>query len=378
MKMNNEPILRPMPSLRDIHTTLRALYDREYPESSPPHLFEMLLPTLPPYIRILVERWLNLLVKEETGETKSLAELNDGERNALAAFFDQKVLRAHLEVGRDSALSNDRNSIAHFDTQPPIVAHDLITVASDKNPESLERMGCVFFDVDGTKTIVDCTSHAHAGKYLEELATFLCHPPASVQQWLQEHRLHAEAYSVAGDEFIVTVRSDAQTIDKKTLDAFALEVQKALAKEAHIASFVSFDDPAFMMEYDEWTDDDRAAYKRDPASMKERIGISRSKLPEHFIPSVSFGSATFLEALHEALSPDTEEAKTLEELGVNAFRLMVARADTRLREDKYTFREHMTDPKWRAFLLRNAENRRLMTEIDDLRLQLKNALERNY
>lgn len=376
MKMNNEPTLRPAPSLHDIYATLRALYDREYQEGSP-HLFEMLLHKLDPYMRTLIEMKLNTLVRNELGETKALATLNDAERRALAAFFDQEVMRAHLAVGRDASLSNDENSIAHFDTQTPLVAHHLITVAAGGNPEALERMGCVFFDVDGTKTIVDCTSHAHAGKYLEGLAEILCHPPESVRQWLAERHLRIEAYSYAGDEFIVIVRSAMQAIDKKTLNAFALEVQKAIADDLYLASCVSFDDPAFIMEYDEWTDEDRTAYKRDPVAMEERMVHSRSKLPKRFTPSVSYGSATFLEALNEALSPDTEEAKTLEELGVNAFCSMVARADSSLKKDKRVFRKNMTDQKWKAFLLRNSENRRLMSVIENLRSQLEDAMEQN-
>ncbi len=373
--MHNEPTFRTVPNLHDVHATLRTLYDREYPGNSSPHLFEMLLPKLPPYIRTLVERQMDSLIHKEIGEVKSLADLNNSERSALAAFFDQEVLRAYREVGRDSALSSDRHSITHFDILPPIVAHDLITVVSRENPAPLERMGCVFFDVDGTKTIVDCTSHAHAGKYLEGLAEFLCHPPASVQRWLAERNLRTEAYSVAGDEFIVIVRSATEAVDRTTLDAFALEVQKAIAGDGDLASFVSFNDPEFIMEYDKWNDEDRAAYRRNPEAMKARLDISRSQLPDRFTPSVSCGSATLLEALREALSPDTEEAKTLEELGVNAFRLMVARADGRLKEDKHIFREHLTDHKWKMFLLRNAENRNLMSKIEALRAQLKETLE---
>lgn len=374
--MNSEPSLRPAPSLQEIHATLRTLYELEYPRGSPPHLFEILLPKLPPRTRTLVEKQLSLLIQQEIGKEKTLADLDAAERKALAAFFDQEVLNVHKEVGRDSALSNAENAISHFDTQPPIVAYKLITVAAGADPAPLERMGCVFFDVDGTKTIVDCTSHAHAGKYLEELAAFLCHPPASVQQWLTEHHLRTEALSVAGDEFIVIVRSDVWAISKDTLDTFTREVQRAIAEDQHLASCVSFDDPTFVMEYDEWTDEDRAAYARDAASMQERLSTARRKLPASFTPSVSCGSATFLEALHEALSPDTEEANTLEELGVNAFRLMVARADSRLKEDKHIFRKNMADYTWKTFLLRNAENRRLMSEIDDLRQQLTTILDR--
>ncbi len=376
--MHHESHLRPAPSLQDVHATLRALYEREYPKNSP-HLFEMLLPQLPANTRKLVKGQLDRIVQDEIGATRTFADLNDGERNALAAFFDQEVLKEHEEVGCDFTLSSKENSIIHYDTQSPIVAHDLVTVAAGENPESLERMGCVFFDSDGTKTIVDCTSGTQAGKYLERLATFFCKPPAAIQQWLTERHLRTKAYSYAGDEIIIIVHSDAQAIDETTLNAFAQEVQKALAEEKGLASPLLthphvedlFKDPRFIMKYYGWTHEECAAYKRDPASMKERMVPA---LPERFIPSVSYGSATFLEALGAALSPDTEEEITLEELGANAFRLMVHLADTHMKKNKSTFREEIQDPRWKAFFLRNAENRNLMSQIEALRAQMEATL----
>lgn len=383
--MNSEPRTAQAPDLHDIHARLRELHAQEYPNGAP-HLYEQLLPRLPSYISALVRRKLDLLVRYELGRgtiktnssgqivlrredtDRSHADLTQGEKNALAMFLNPQVLRAYLDVGRDSALSNDEHSIVHFDTQPPVVANNLISVAASENPERLERMGCVFFDVDGTKTLVDCTSHAHTGKYLEALAEFLS-KLEPMREWLKERKLKGDAYTVAGDEFIVVLRSNDVPLDKATLDEFAVEVQKAIAADAKLNSFITFDDDDFVMEYDEWTDEDRARYKANKESMSGRMRASREKLPEKFVPSVSSGSATFMEALREALSPDTETAKTLEDVGIDAFRLMVARADARLKEDKVKSRATMEDPKWKAFLLRNSENRRLQNEIDELRQQ---------
>lgn len=406
--MNNQPQLRPTPDLSLIHQELQELYGTEYPEGAP-HLFERLLPKLPEYIRALVRRKLDLIVREETrGEhlegipclldrllsplptsiqefvrgkltfllkpeierVESYVDLSDGDKEALSIFLNPQVLRAHFDVGRDFALSNDTHEITHFETLPPIIAHELITVAASKNPKPLERIGCVFFDVDATKTIVDGTSHAHAGKYLEHLAEFLCNLPPTIREWLTERGLKSEAYAYAGDEFIVMVHSEEQPLTKSILDSFAKMVQEAIAVDNKLASCVSFDDPKFIMEFDDWSDEDRKAYLEDPDRMSERLKASRATLhPDGFRPSVSFGSATLLRALQEALSPDTEESKTLEELGVNAFRLMVARADARLKKDKREFRENMTDPLWKAFFLRNAENRRLLSEVEQARIE---------
>ena len=360
-----------------MHAQLRTLYAKEYPQGAP-HLYEVLLPRLPDYIRALVRRKLDLLVQSEIGvEGKTHANLTPEEKGALAAFFDMQLLMAHMEVGRDSALSNHEHSIAHFDTQPPIIARNLIAVASSESPERLERMGAIFLDVDGTKTIVDCTSHAHAGKYLEALAKFLCNPSPRVQTWLQERGLRAEAYAVAGDEFLAVVRSNDAPVTKQMLDELSVELQQAIAEDPGLNGHISFDDPEFVMEYDdEWTDDDRALYRRTPELLADKMAASRTKLPDRFTPSVSCGSATFFEALQEALSPDTEEAETLTELGINAFRLMVATADARLKADKRVFRENLSDPKWKAFLLRNAENRRLQLELEEVKQQLADTRRR--
>ncbi len=366
--MKYESQRRETSDLHDVQDKLRALYD----PANQKHMYERLLPKLGSLSQALVQHKLNRIVWEETGdETITYEDLNEQDRTALSMFLDPQVRKIHLESGRDYALSNHTHSIAHFDTQPPIVADELIKVVLSENPDSLEQMGSVFFDVDGTKTLVDCTSHAHAGKYLEALAEFFCNLPEPVQKWLKERHLRTEAYSVAGDEYVMIIRASDGVLTKELLDEVGKKVQEAIANDAHLTAFISFDDPDFVMEYDEWTDEDRKAYEENPTSMQERYIESRKKLPdEGFKPSVSSGSATLLEAVREALSPDTEEAQNLEELGINAFHLMVARADARLKEDKRVFRANLADPKWKAFLLRNGENRRLLAELEET--QMKN------
>lgn len=360
------------PDLAEVVDLLRSVHAREYPEGAP-QLYERLMPRLPDFIRALVRRKLDLLIAEESdGTMLSHAKLSDGDKQAMAMFFDQQVLRAHYDVGRDSTLSNDDHSIAHIDTLPPIVAHNLIEVAAGNlSPDRLRRMGAVFFDVDGTKTIVDCTSHAHAGRYLEAIAKFLCKPPATVGAWLMEKGLQSEAYSYAGDEFIVVLRAEDGVVDAGLLDEYGRVVQAAMAADEGLNGHISFDNTEFVMEYAEWTDQQRAAYLADPSAMEAEFAAARALLPDVFIPSVSFGSATFEQGLLEALSPDTKEARTLEELGINATRLMVSGADDKLKHDKQAFRASIQDPRWKAFLLRNAENRRLERELDEVKLQLK-------
>lgn len=362
----------PLPA---ILAQLQDLYTQEYPHGAP-QLYERLLPQLPDYISAIVRRKLELLIQKSTSDRKKrLDDLTKNERMAVSMFLDQQVLRAHMDVGRDAVLSNAFHTISHYETQQMVVANDFVRAVEQEKPEILARRGAIFFDVDGTKTIVDCTSHAHAGRYLEELAKFLCVRTPALQDWLKERSLRADSFSVAGDEFVMLLESEEEAIEKETLDAFAKRVQEEIAHDRILTSFISFDDPEFVMEYDDWSDEDRARYTEDPDSMRERFQASRDMLPERFIPSISFGSATLLKGLEEALSPDTEKSSTLEELGVNAFRLMVERADMRMKEDKRAFRESMTDTKWKNFLLRNAENRRLQQEVDRLHAELCMMLE---
>lgn len=373
--MTKLELQRRNPDLAEVHSLLQEVHAREYPAGAP-LLYERLMPRLPDYIRALVKRKLDLLTQEDSGGTIATYDaLAGGDKVALGMFLDQQVLRAHFDVGRDSTLSNDDHSIAHIDTVPPIVAHSLIEVASGRlPPEHLRRTGCVFFDVDGTKTIVDCTSHAHAGAYLEAVAKFLCKPPEAVAVWLREQGLKTQAYSYAGDEFVVILRSEDGVVCQQQLDEYSRRVQEAMAADDALNGHISFDSPDFVMEYAEWTDEQRAAHAADPVAVAQQFAAARALLPEKFIPSVSCGSATFEQGLLEALSPDTKEAKTLEALGINATRLMVERADANLKRDKQAFRANIADPKWKAFLLRNAENRRLENENVELRRQLEAEL----
>lgn len=333
---------------------LTAIYRQEYPNGEP-FLYERLLPTLPYLIRHLVARKLNLIVQEETADPDATFETlrSDGVANdkmALSMFLNQQVRCAHMEVNTDAVLSTRGNEIAHYEAVAPLMAHDLIWVAAGRlRPAELEKTGCVFFDVDGTKTIVDCTGHAHACAYLQRIARLLRQPPPDVSAWLRKEECKIEAYSVAGDEFVVLLRGIDKAVGKPLLDEFSRRMQHALAEDAELAAFVNFDDPKFLAAYGE--------EGADPA-------VTRESLPQTFIPSVSCGSATLIEALEEALDPDAPASSTLEELGFNAFRRMVDRADQRLAADKQAFRDAMSDPKWKAFLLRNAENRRLSLELE--------------
>ncbi len=372
----------------EIYQKLSELYRSEYPNGAP-HLFEQLLPRLPDYIRALVRRKLDLLIQDETsGASQSYADLDKSGLMAMSMFLDPQVLRAHFEVGRDSTLSNDDHSIAHIDTLPPIVAHNLITIAAKgqeaqeekchERMRNLENMGAIFFDVDGTKTIVDCTSHSRAGRYLEGIAKFLCKPTGTIAHWLKERKYKTEAYSYAGDEFIVVLRSDDGPVTTDILNEFGKIVQQEIAADEHMNSYVSFDHEGFVMEYAEWNDEKKEQYAQDKAAMEQEFKKARALLPDTFIPSVSFGSATFMQGLDMALSPETADAKDLEELGINATRSMVALADEKLKKDKVEFRAAITDPKWKAFLLRNGENRRLEGENAALREEVRQLKESNW
>lgn len=358
---------RPMIDLEEMRQTLADLHAREYPGGAP-ELYERLLPKLPEYIRAIVRRKLDLLVFEDTkdGEGKGVEDhtlLSIGDRTALSMYLNPQVVRAYQDVGRDAVLSNDHHTIEHFEVMIPLLTDDLISVAGSKKAETaLEYTGCVFFDTDGTKTIVDCTSHTHAGKYLEAVAKFLCKPTGEIEKWLEARKMKSKAYSVAGDEFVMMLHSGHEPVTQDILNEFRRLVEEEMKIDPELTSYVSFDDEEFVMEYDEWTDAEREQFYADRASMEEKFKASRAKLPERFIPSVSSGAATFMAGIDEAISPDTEEAATLEELGNNAARLMVARADANMKLDKADFRAKMTDEKWKAFLLRNAENRRLENE----------------
>ncbi len=364
------PDKRPALTASDVHGVLRDLYAAEYP-NGPPYLFERLLPKLPSFTQSLVRERLSQIIAYETGADRPYTDLEPWVRETLSLFLDPVVGTVHLEIGRDSTLSSDRHSIAHFDTQQPIVVNEMIRIASMERPELLEQVGCVFFDVDGTKTIVDCTSHPHAGKYLEALAEFLCKLPPAITEWLGERNLRASTYSYAGDEFVTILRSANGPVTTAVLNEFSKRVQDAIAADPHLTSFVSFDDEEFIAKYaGDWTEEERVALEcREPAAL-EKLRLVRERLPDRFIPSVSCGAATLIEGLTSAMDVEQDTPQTLAQLGKSGFRLMVALADARLGMDKHAFRAALTDQKLRAFLLRNGENRGLLQKIEELLTQL--------
>jgi GGDEF domain-containing protein len=387
----------------EVFDAIQEMYRSDYgiPEIAP-HLYEILLPKLPKLTRALVRRKLQLILNYElsipptkesitkrirnaieyvlNGNTEvfqpaetieTLDSLTVEQKAGLAPFFNMQVWRSHQEISIDGILSNDRNIITHMDARIPMVTHTIIEVAAERLPKAtLKKTGCVFIDVDGMKTIVDCTSHSHGGKYLQAMAEYLSHPRGEVQQWLNTHGIKATAHSVGGDEFIVILEG-AREVSPELLQEYSKLVESAIRKDDVLQSFISFDDDRFIMEYASWSAEDIEAYTNEPENFAERLRNDRALLPDRFEPSVSIGESTLYEGITEALSPHTEDAHTMEELGTNAFNCMTALADARMKANKQKFRAEMIDEKWRKFLARNNENRRLLDEIESLRQNLQ-------
>lgn len=331
-------------------------------------LYERLLREMPPYLRERVNGEVMILRSVFTDPKNHLTP------EQMEAAVNQRVMAGYREVATDPALSHNGTQIQSYQCLRPLIAHDLEReLVSSEAPRVIDHTGAIFLDVDGMKTIVDCTNHRNACAYLQRLADLLVRPPEALAQWCQEQGLSTEAYSVGGDEFFVLVRSQAMLTDEK-LGELETRFHHEIQNDAVLATrFVDFDDPSFLLDYGFVDDVRREQILALETDDERRAALSdvRNQLPARFVPSVSIGSARFSIALSRAVEQsadkkeETKEQEPFEDVAFNAFQMMTDAADGSAKRRKEAKKQRLKEensPLY-AFFLRNAEGRSLANEL---------------
>ncbi|MBP9750237.1 MAG: hypothetical protein KBC95_00120 [Candidatus Peribacteraceae bacterium] len=351
----------------DWRSELSRLAEPLRADTARPPLYERLLQQMPPYLRERVNGEVVILRSVFTDPQNHLT----GEQ--MEAALNQRVKAGYKEVATDLVLSHNGTIIQSYQCLRPIIAHELEQELLDPAAKPvIEHTGAVFLDVDGMKTIVDCTNHSNACAYLQRLADILVRPPEALAAWCQEQGLRTEAYSVGGDEFMMKVRSRSPLTDavlSELEDRLRAVIQgdRALSED-----FVRFDDAAFLLDYGFAGEDRRESVLAMGSDGERREALTdiRNQLPSTFVPSVSIGSSRLSPAVERAVeqaadqSADSEEV-TFDTVAFNAFQLMVDAADAAAGSHKRVKKQRMKeeDPKLYAFLMRNAEGRGLLNEL---------------
>jgi hypothetical protein len=355
-----------LPAHDDWRAELTRLAEPLRADAARPPLYERLLRQMPPYLRERVNGEVVILRSVFTDPQNRLT------GDQMEAAINQRVIAGYKEVATDLVLSHNGTTIQSYQCLRPIIAHDLERELLDEEAEPVvEHTGAVFLDVDGMKTIVDCTSHSNACAYLQRLADLLVRPPEAVAAWCLEQGLRTEAYSVGGDEFLVMVRSRRPLTDE-ILHGLEAQLRAAIqADRALREDFVNFDDAAFLLDYGFAGEERRESVLAlgSDGERREALADIRAQLPATFVPSVSIGAArlqpALVRAIEQAADHSADEEATFDTVAFNAFQRMVDAADgaagTHKRLKKQRMKEE--DPKLYAFLMRNAEGRELLAEL---------------
>jgi hypothetical protein len=179
---------------------------------------------------------------------------------------------------------------------------------------------------------------------------------------------------VGGDEFLVWVQSQCPLTDD-VLAALEDQVRTAVAADPALSrQFIDFDSTAFLLDYGSVPDDRRETILALATEQERREALTdvRQQLPTTFVPSVSIGSARLAVALEHAVvvAQDSEAegqtATSFDDVAFNAFQHLVELADAASKRDKRQLKDRLrtTDPRMYAFLVRNAEQRELLLQLE--------------
>jgi len=370
--------------------TLLELYSDAAPALP---LHQRLQSEFPTEIRALIARNIQTLLTQVRVKSMPDSEIDhavhsksNGHGNGYAQGMQRSDIDGYLwrmrhEIATDEVLSTPQNFISHYGCLAPLIAHEMEQVASGEiSPEYLDSVGSIFIDVNGMKTIVDCTSHAHACGFLQRIALILRNPSDAIQEFLTLHRLTMEAYTVGGDEFFLFVRSTEGWLHQDVLDELAQRIKQLVAEDTVLVSHVSFEDDAFLWRYAGLDAVTMQRIDEDPEFARSKRQEIKKTLPKKFSPSISTGTATLRDGLDRAMADrqgNSQHTMTFEQFAYSAHYATCDLADERQKQNKDRMKAELriSDPQQYEFLMRNAENRRLRQKILTLRAQVQELIE---
>lgn len=283
------------------------------------------------------------------------------------AIAERKLSTAISSRWHDHVLSTPGHAIQYQRYGGFLIKQELLRLAAEKtlHPTSLQNIGWISFDVNGLKTLIDCTNHQNGCHFLQNIAKILL-----------DHKSDAVTpLTAGGDEFALLLKSPSP-LSQELLTEIIQRYQQEIATNPALQSAINFEDPNVLMRYGGVEKDQRKLLVKLPLDeQKKDLQSIRDELPPVFTPSISGGAATLAEGILFALEREGEthlsldtELETLDTIAKKVTFGMWAVADARQHTAKQNFKtdlEHR-DPRLADFLRRNKENRELA-----LRLRMK-------
>jgi hypothetical protein len=291
----------------------------------------------------------------------------------------------------ESTLSQPGYPIHSATSGASIFKYDLrLLMSQDPTPETLGCYAWMMFDVDGLRSFKDCTSHQHTTDFLRAIAKLLVDRDGDIRKRFASLGITVFPMATGGDEFELYLRS-SKPLSSQCLVQLREGIQREVSHNAHLRSFLDYDDRTVLKKYGWPSVEQRAAFGRmDALQQAEVLARKRKELPDCFIPTMAGGALLLNEGILHAVDLDEfdlmgqeEDFLTLREKIVQStIDLAKERQERAKKAEMARLRE--SDPRRHAWRLRNQENRiqektirQLETELADTQRQLREALGRN-
>jgi len=246
--------------------------------------------------------------------------------------------------------------------------------------EDFQRIGVVFFDGNGVKSIDACIGYDQVTKYLKRAAQIFTDPQGPTRRWLDTEGISITPMSVGGDEFALLLCSQAP-LSAQTMEQIVKRFQEEIAQSEDLCSFLDFNNRDVLINFSFQTEQARMQFDALDAQAQEKELLKvRSTLPAAFSPSFSGGKVTLDEVIADGMIPMNNKRATFDTTRELMFDSMMRIAEARQAEDKKRIKEHLkeTDDAQYQFMLRtpddrtlSEENSHLREEIDELKRTLR-------
>lgn len=242
--------------------------------------------------------------------------------------------RIYESAWQDATLSSEDNAIADQKYGRVLVLQELERIVREKpHVEELQKTGWLMFDVNGLKSLIDCTSSQNGGNFLRRLAAML-QKRGVTRTWLeQEHKTSVRSFTAGGDEYTMLLQS-RDPISSEVLKEASMNYQKEVGDTRDLHVFLNLDDRRVL----EWFLSHEEKQLYDALSEEEKTekrAAIRQNLPDRFM-SVSAGSARLDEAiiLSGVRWKRTGNPQSFSAAGKEIFRDLFSIAEKRQKENK--------------------------------------------
>jgi len=370
---STEVLTKVMRLLQELEQDARMSADASYQQRR----IESLRSQLPDKMRRVLDMHLRM-TERRLLERYPIDQFGEKALRVSKAIRRKTIRDVHAENLYDSILSTPEYPIHSKAYGISLLYRHLATMAIDKSPPSmLETYGWMSLDMNGVKGMVDCTTYQHVTHYLQAVAQFLLDRQGTTRRWLESQNIKVIPLAAGGDEYALLLDGEGP-MSKDFFEEVSGRYMDELATREELSRFLDFSDRAVQLEYSLPTEAQRAAFfQMTPDQQGTYLeSVGDLLLPDSFYSTGGMGGANLAEGTRRAVERGSlsldDKKESFDSVRFEIIDHTKQLAEARQAEDKQRFKESLigNDAKFRSFLIRNEENRRLDQRLCDSQTQL--------